>query len=414
MSPVRRSKRLETANSKGKAKDPPRLSEPHAGTKTAEPARRPHLLSLPREILSLIRNYLPPESEACLTLTCHEALERLGTTSWAEFSGKTRRHYGGINPLFSLLQRDLPGYLHCSTCDIMHPPLKPPSAHRRTRYTRNCFYDAHPVVDFWPQTEEGGGYSLTFLHICHARQPFATPPNVNPIAMFAGDFTFQTGGLEYRLVSTGRWVGMRRNIVLTQEHRLKSAMPGSPLRPADITALPFRVCAHLSTTTAVPPPVEQGRSAYRRNGEMLLHAITTAFPESLQGEGDVWPPDGTLRRLTPAEADQYREAAAEKATGNNYIWRCTACPTKFRVEYNADSAEGGELVVTAWHCFGGDPREQFKFWSMFALRTGPDLPPRKRNCEFFVTERQIPDFAIEYSGPIPCGVCGQFHEHSPT
>jgi hypothetical protein len=40
---------------------------------------------------------------------------------------------------------------------------------------------------------------------------------------------------------------------------------------------------------------------------------------------------------------------------------------------------------------------------MFALRTGPDLPPRKRNCEFFVTERPIPDFEMEYvDGPVPC------------
>ncbi|KAL3464526.1 hypothetical protein BJX64DRAFT_92278 [Aspergillus heterothallicus] len=414
MPPIRRSARLASANAaerspEGTAKTAPQLLNSRS-SQTVHVTTKPPLVSLPREILAYIAMYLPAESQVCLTLTCHEALERLGRASWARFTaGNTRRSHGTINPLFSLLRRDLPGYFDCSTCGIMHPPLKPPRAHRKTKYTDRCFY-RDTGVDFWPRTEDSG-YSLVLPHITSTRQPVAVPQNVNPIALFAGDFTSRHGDVEYRLVSSGRWVGMRRNIVITQEHRLKSVTPGAVLCATDITRMPFRVCAHLSTTTEPPPPVDQGRSAYRRNGSMLFDAITRAFPDTLRSEDG--PEARTFRRFTGREIDQYREAAAGEEQGDDtYIWRCTACPTKFRIEHNANCIDGSELVVTAWHHFGADPREQYEFWTMFGLRTGPGLPPKVRNCEFFVTERRIPDFETENSGPIPCGLCHRIHENS--
>jgi hypothetical protein len=241
-----------------------------------------------------------------------------------------------------------------------------------------------------------------------------TPQNVNPIALFDGDYTVQQGGVEYRLISAGRWVGLQRNIIITQEHRLRRAVLGEPLRAEDVLALPLRVCAHLSTTTESPPQAEQGRSAYRRNGPLLSHAVVTAFPESLQGDYNLsHSPEGPFRKLTGAEMNQYRDAAAD----DNYIWRCSSCPTKFRIEYraraavaNAVESNNAELVITTWHFFGAEPRDVYRFWTMSALRIGPDLPPRKRNCEFFVTERPLPDFEIEYvDGPIPCQHCGELH-----
>ncbi|KAL3439862.1 hypothetical protein BJX65DRAFT_315354 [Aspergillus insuetus] len=403
MPPVRRSKRVASTNAKGSP-----MAETSPSTRlnnsAAAPAS-PHLLTLPREILLRTTTYLPAESATCLTLTCKTALSRLGKASWAEFSGATRRHYGYFNPLFNLLQRDLPGHVHCSTCDILHPPLKPPRAHRRTKYTRNCLYE-DPVIDFWPRTEngEGPGYSLVRSHLVQARQSSGAPQDVNPIPLFSGDYTVHPGNVKYRLVSAARWVGLRRNILITQEHRLKSAMAGQPLRAEDVLAMPLRVCAHLSTTTEPPPQAEQGRSAYRKNGPLLSHAVIAAFPDNMRGDIDLSPrPDGPFRKLTGTEMNQYRDAASD----NSYIWRCTSCPTRFRIEYKAEDLE---LLVTAWHSFGADPKEEDRFWTMFALRTGPDLPPKKRNCEFFVTERPIPDFEMQYvDGPVPCKYCKEIH-----
>ncbi|KAL4937742.1 hypothetical protein BDV06DRAFT_202286 [Aspergillus oleicola] len=428
MPPIRRSKRPSTVKSTKKAEGKPEAT-PSTHPQEPQPKdnrkRQLHLLNLPREILTQITSYLPSESTTCLTLTSHSALSLLGTASWADFTGPTRRHNDCFNPLYTLLRRDQPELYPCSTCRIMHPPLKPPSTHRRTRFTRNCFHE-DPVIDFWPRDETtGAGYSLVFRHLSTAFQHHASfvrnsctcmglrcpghnpPSKTDPGAVFAGDFTFvpQGGNVQYRLVSEGAW--SNGGLVIMQQHRLKSAVAGVPLTAAGVRSLLLRVCAHLSTTTAPPPEVEQGRSGYRVNGPMLSHAVTMAFPENLRGgELDY----SVFRRPTPAEMEQYR--AAEQSASppdstqlpdrKSYVWRCTACPTKFRVEYVAgeeSNGEGAELVVTAGHFFGRLLSDTSKFWKMFAVRVGPDLPPRKRNCEYWVTERVkergFPDFGFD-------------------
>jgi hypothetical protein len=71
--------------------------------------------------------------------------------------------------------------------------------------------------------------------------------DVNPIPLFSGDhYTDHRVNVEYKLVSVARCVGLRRNIGLTQEHRLKSVVPGAPLRAEDVLALSFRVRPHLN------------------------------------------------------------------------------------------------------------------------------------------------------------------------
>ncbi|KAL4874374.1 hypothetical protein BJY04DRAFT_203984 [Aspergillus karnatakaensis] len=409
MPPTRRSKRPATVKGSGRAND----------TQLQSSKTKPHLLHLPREILCRIASSLPAESATCLTLTCHAALSILGTSSWANFIRPTRRYYGGINPLFDLLQHDLPGYFTCSTCNILHPPLKPPATHRRTRLTRNCFYE-DPVIDFWPRDDAtGSGYSLVYNHISQALQAHETIrrrctcmgigcsghrplPTTDPVALFQGDFTFVPPGssVRYRLVSGASWPN--NNLVISQQHCLKSAIASVPLNATMVRDLPFRICAHLSTSTEPPPDVVQGRSRYRANGALLTDAVTMAFPDSLRGDS----PDADIfRRPTGFEIEQCRDA--ERSIGQSgdvkkgYIWRCSACPTKFRVEYipeDKESAEGAECIVTAWHFFG-QTYDAHKFWKLFAPRVGPDLPPRMRNCEYWVTERVkergFPDFEVD-------------------
>ncbi|KAL4788850.1 hypothetical protein BDV19DRAFT_383565 [Aspergillus venezuelensis] len=451
MPPIRRSKRLSSSTVKSKSTEKAKTT-PSPSTSHQEP-RQPdnsnnraqqhlHLLTLPGKILTNIISYLPPESTTCLSLTSHTALSLLGTASWADFTGPTRRYKPGVSstfphPLFTLLQRDLQPHLYyCKTCNIMHPPLKPPSTHRKTRFTRICLRGEDAVIDFWPRDEstgKGGGYSLVFSHLstafqnhyffgrnsctcmgvgCVGHNPPALPATDPGASVFDGDFTFVPQGstLRYRLVSKGIWprrgdiVGDRHgDLVIVQQHRVKSTIAGVPLTAKAVRTLPLRICAHLSTTTALPPDVESGRSRYRANGAIFSDAVTMAFPENLRGPDEL--DYSVFRRATSAEMDQYRAVEEAEATdGKGFVWRCTACPTKFRVEYipgqPGEGENGAELIVKAAHFFGSSIYDASRFWTMFALRVGSDLPPRKRNCEYWVTERVkergFPDFDFDF------------------
>ncbi|KAL4951604.1 hypothetical protein BDW69DRAFT_169716 [Aspergillus filifer] len=458
MPPIRRSKRFSnsssTVKSTKKAKEDPEARVPLSPS--THPPKKPqvqskdnnynnndrnqqqlHLLNLPHDILTKITSYLPPESTTCLSLTSHTALSLLGTAAWADFTGTTRRYTPGVsslfpNPLFTLLQRDLQPHLYyCNTCSIMHPRLKPPSTHRKTRFTQICFRGEDPVIDFWPRDESqrqstggGRGYSLVFTHLSTAFQDHyffvrnsckcmglgcvghnspplpATDPGAS---VFNGDFTFipQGGAVQYRLVSKGIWP-RRGDLVIVQQHQLKSAVAAEPLTAAAVRNLPLRICAHLSTTAVPPPDTEQGRSRYRANGAMLSDAVTMAFPRDQRGDDEL--DYSAFRRATSAEMEQLRAAeGVESIDRKGHVWRCTACPTKFRVEYiPGEAGNGPELVVTAAHFFGNVISDAWRFWKMFALRVGPDLPPRKRNCEYWVTERVkergFPDFDFDFDG----------------
>lgn len=80
--------------------------------------------------------------------------------------------------------------------------------------------------------------------------------------------------------------------------------------------------------------------------------------------------------------------------GDSVLWRCTSCPTKFRAVYACDGAEG-ELVVTAWQCFGRELYDVPGFWRMLVRREGPHLGPKKRNSEFHTLSQSTPDFRWE-------------------
>ncbi|KKK17905.1 hypothetical protein P175DRAFT_0285795 [Aspergillus ochraceoroseus IBT 24754] len=346
-----------------------------------DPNRCLRLFSLPREIFDEIVSHLPPDAEACFTLTCKEALNSIGTGSWAHFRGRARR-YGSHGSLGELLQRDLPGYEYCPRCETLHPPIKPPYAHRVTRLTKLCL-GQDGVLDIWPQSQSGG-YSIVFAHIreAFASQPASTATSP-PIDIFSGEFTHHTGSINYMLRSQAHWID--KNLVIIQEHRLRSAKPQA-LAAGDVISLPFRVCAHLSTTTDPPPNPHRARKpSVAANGPLLPHAITTAFPAALR-KGI--PRGGIFRTASPAEQAQMKAADA----GEDVTWRCRSCPTKFRITYQ--QSNGGECIVKAWHCFGRALYKAVDFWKFSVRREGPTLGHTKRNSEYLSPVRSLPDFKI--------------------
>ncbi|KAE8153059.1 hypothetical protein BDV25DRAFT_169599 [Aspergillus avenaceus] len=310
------------------------------------------LFTLPTEILNHIIKHIPADAEASLSLTCKEALHRIGTASWAFFRGRARHRRDQYGSLVELLQRDIPEYEYCARCET-------PSAH--------CL-GQEASIDYWPQTEEGG-YTQP---VCMGEGP--------PLRLFNGNFTFRRKDVDYTLRSSGRWVD--RNLIVTHEHRLRMSDSKSwPLRAVDITSLPFRVCAHLTTTTA--PPV-QGilSSTGALNGPLLTHAIASAFPKGLQ-KG--LPKPSTFRKATAAEQDQIAAAESE----STFVWRCRSCPTKVAVCYDGD-----EVVVKAWHCFGKELYKAVQFWSLFVRREGPTMGSAKRNSEYRCVSRSVTDFIL--------------------
>ncbi|KAB8262114.1 hypothetical protein BDV32DRAFT_157573 [Aspergillus pseudonomiae] len=342
-----------------------------------DPNRTLRLFALPREIFDKIINHLPRDAEACFTLTCKEALHLLSTASWASFRGRARLYglqYGSYRSLVELLQRDVPGSEYCLRCETLHPPLKLPRDHRETKWTKHCMGQL-ASIDYWPQTPSGG-YSLVWEHILEAfkSQPVSSDARAL-ISLFDGDFTFTQGVVNYRLCSSAQWVD--RNLILTQEHRVrKSHSQTRALQAGDITSLPFRVCAHLSTTNA-PPPKNCRSKKPVSNSSRLTMAIAAAFPPRLrQGVQQL--------SISPDLAD------AE--TKDDFTGRCKSCTTKFAVRY--EGGNGGEIIVTAWHCFGKELWKAQQFWTYLVRREGPTLGPAKRNSEYWSVSRSLPDFKI--------------------
>lgn len=183
---------------------------------------------------------------------------------------------------------------------------------------------------------------------------------------------------------SARWID--RFLILRQEHRLCSTVHGTPLRAKDVLALPFRLCPH-QTTSVSPPPTSYHTRDHVANGPVLTHAVATAFPTAMRTG---IPAASTFRKPKPSEARQM--AAANR--GDGVLWRCTSCPTKFRAVYACDGAEG-ELVVTAWQCFGRELYDVPSFWRMLVRREGPNLGPKKRNSEFYALSQSMPDFRCE-------------------
>ncbi|KAJ4993795.1 hypothetical protein SVAN01_00849 [Stagonosporopsis vannaccii] len=353
---------------------------------TADPNRQLPLFSLPPPLLQRIADDLPLVSLICLTLTCHHAVVTLGTSSWA----LSKREPWSMNrPEFvELFTREWGDVLtFCARCDTLHPLTKPPREHVPTGLTRRC-WGPGASVDYFPRDGEGRGYSLVFAHIAAAldesaihASPGATGP---PISSLAGDYTVHRANLRWRVQSSARRVD--GNLVLKHVHSFRHTLASS-LKPHDILHLPLRLCPHQSTATA--PPLQsrylRHASAYR-NGPLLTHAICSSFPRAAGFRIDI--DTGPFKRLAPSEHAQI----AQQAAGENVLWRCRACATKYRVER---AREGEQVVVTSWHCFGRDAAGAARRWREIVRRTGPMLGTETRNDEWWSKARGVSDFVCE-------------------
>jgi hypothetical protein len=275
----------------------------------------------------------------------------------------------------------------CNRCNALHPPLPPPSKHKKTALTTYCFgQDA--CVDYLPKNDEGKGYSLVLQHIVSAfEQPPPKQGTAGPrIPSLSGDFAIEYPKFTYRLVSSAQR-GPDNNLILKHVHTLHPSK-NSKLCAADILPLPLRLCPHQSTAATGPKEKSLyfSRKCIEKNSPQLTHAITSAFPSSLRTD-----PDPSI--FAKSTATELRNIEATDS-GVEVVWRCRSCPTKYRVEYVVEKGRG-RLVIKTWHCFGKDVLHAQKYFKWMVRREGKLLGKDKRNDEWWSPSRSVPDFGIE-------------------
>ena len=82
------------------------------------------LCALPAELLCIIVDYLPSESEACLTLTCKSLALRIGFKSWTVLADKERMFSRAA--FLEMLSLDYPELIPCHACGSLHSWRHPP------------------------------------------------------------------------------------------------------------------------------------------------------------------------------------------------------------------------------------------------------------------------------------------------
>jgi hypothetical protein len=349
-----------------------------------DPNRNNGLLNLPKEIFDEITSSLEPAALTCLSLTCKAILTFVGVKSWADCRSK-RQYWDQTNrhSLIPLLSRDSPHLMICDTCTTLHPPLKPPREHRETKLTKHCF-GQWSSIDYLPY-DELGGYNLLWEHIAGARNSLKLESKVkigSPIEILEGNFTVRHERLNYTLISSGRQMG--KNLVLKHEHIFRGLNSRSPVRVADIIALPVRLCPHQTTSTHKPQPNRYTKC--KLPSGLLSHSIATAVPPSLRAG---MPTPSMFSNPMPSEKKQMDSVAS----GVNTLWTCRACPTKWHVQHSGKGA--GQLKITAWHSFGDTAYRAQEYWKMLVRRELSNLGDEKRNSEFFGVTKQYLDFEID-------------------
>lgn len=331
----------------------------------------------------------------CLSLTCKEILNLVGTDSWALCHSKrqsydqTKKTYVCFrDSMIPLLGHDS-GWVNCFPCMTLHPPLKPPRSHRQTKLTKTCF-GQWCVIDYLPKDSDGGGYSLLWEHIVEARKSML--PNDagkvgSPIELLAGEFTLEREKLIYTLTSSGQQIG--KNLVLKHQHVFRGKDPRSPIKAADISALNLHICPHQTTSTQKPEPGRYTKG--RLPSRLLTHSIAMAAPpSSRQG----MPAPNFFSATISSEQKQMDAVAA----GTSRFWACRSCPTKWKVQYNnaEEGAGAGEFRITAWHSFGDTAYRAQEYYKMLVRREMPNLGDEKRNSEFYAgTKQYLGDFVID-------------------
>jgi hypothetical protein len=348
----------------------------------ADPNRQVRLFALPRELLQQIASHLPLVSVICLTLTCKEAAEAIGTQSWANYK-KEKRWSMDRHGFIELLARDWGDILDfCPRCDTMHPPLQPPRSHRETKLTKYCF-GQNALIDYLPQ-DASHGYNPVFVHIANALEEskdFVSKGDVGPsIDTLSGNLTITKNNLSWSLDSSGRRNG--GNLILKHVHTFRS-QTRKRLTVTDLLTLPIRLCPHQSTTMTTPERSRyiKGKAA-EQNGRLLTFVIASAFPAADQLFVD-------MKSLKPLTSCEQAQISASQA-GEEVYWRCRSCPTKYRVLHSKSA-----FTITSWHSFGRDLYHAMNYWRWMVRRTGTTLGMDKRNDEWWSPSRTVPDFVCD-------------------
>ncbi|KAI1382428.1 hypothetical protein F4677DRAFT_458540 [Hypoxylon crocopeplum] len=335
--------------------------------------RNTWLLALPREVFREIASYLPPESIVCLTLTCKLALHTLGMSSWAD----KRICKRWFTDYASMLQpRSL--FLELLARDVEHE-------HRQNKLTKYC-WGQDAIVDYLPKGKDGRGYSLVFDHIDYALGS-TSPTSNSPIDYLSGSFQVPTPNLIYTLSSSARRVGC--NLILRHDYNLSPSSPRTPLKAIDVLSLPLRICPHQTTETG-PPPKSRYTTDTNPNSPLCTHSIVSAFP-TFHRAGV--PQASAFRKPTLLE----RRMMTSADGGEDVVFKCRFCPTKWRVEYQGGAGGDGRdgLTITVFHCFFKDLSSAAKSWPRFVRREGELLGKGKRNSEFWSQGRTYADFKVE-------------------
>ncbi|KAI1383616.1 uncharacterized protein F4822DRAFT_434730 [Hypoxylon trugodes] len=379
--------------SKAKTKKPlPSYLQRNKADAASDPNRKTWLFKFPRELLHHISSYLSPESAICLTLTCKLALHTLGT-SWWEDEGIRKRWY--VDPttmsvprtlLMELLCRDAEelGLEFCKACNTLHPPLKRPNEHRQTKLTKYC-WGQDAIIDYLPQGKDGLGYGLVFDHIKQAMST-ASPDSSVPIEHLSGSFRVPHPYLNYSVSSSARRI--EGNLVLRHEYCF-SHSSRAVLKATDILDLPFRICPH-QTVIVEPPPKNRYIRNSNSNGPLFTHSIVSAFPV-LRRAGV--PKPCVFRKSTPLE----RQMMFSADNGEDVIFKCRSCATKWKVEYlrGSDGEGRAEIRIAVYHCFFKELYSAARCWPWLVRREGELLGEGKRNSEYWSQGRSYSDFKID-------------------
>ncbi|OAG06021.1 uncharacterized protein CC84DRAFT_1164407 [Paraphaeosphaeria sporulosa] len=282
-----------------------------------------------------------------------------------------------------LIRDNPPDLTLCVYCNTLHPPLKPPRTHKVTKLTKVCM-SQWAVVGYFPQVwdeEQEGGYSLLHAHIHDVFEKRDTDPAA--AELLAGHYsTSKNPNFSYDLTSSASWIDKRLVLQHTHVFRSKSR---APLKLAAVLALPLRLCAHQSTTTAEAERARYvGKTSDGKNTPFLTHAIVSGFPPDQRSSA---PKPAMFRNVTSLEQKQIDAAEA----GEDVVWKCRGCVTKYKVTMEKD----GALKIVSWHCFGADLLHANRYWEWLVRREVANLGAGKRNSEYwFPAGRSMPDFKI--------------------
>ena len=280
------------------------------------------LPKLPLELILHIASYLPPESAASLTISCHTLyscleMEYLQPLKKAECSV--------VNGFLRLLDRDLPGHLLCLHCSKFHSM----SLAKTHIPSRRSFLTCKPLLACWKVDSESdvtaaihSEFSSTIFRMVMKahRQGHDTINLINHLSY--GPMNFVRSGFVEQCSATVR---IQDGSLLVREQRV-FMIPSSQKFP-----LPWHggidICPHIQFTTML--------SLYRY-GIQIPHSDEIRGHKNRQG-----------------------------------IIYCKHCYTEFRVDFKGYGRDGNAMFITRWMDIGeGRDESDLKWRSRLWYRAG--------------------------------------------